>query len=123
MQTEIAIEDTRTLLEQWGRWARQGGYNGGAKSILGALCESGYRVSAPAIEITDDQALQIDCAVSALGADSFHHKVVLLYFVYGKSGESIGRILNMPRSTAYAQISCAVDAVHEILTIDRSSAA
>lgn len=115
MQTEIAQEDTRRLLEQWGRWSRSGGYNGGAKSILGALCESGYRVSAPAIEITDEMALRVDKAVCELDVDGLYHRVIILYFVIGKSGEKVAKILNIPRSSAYAAISSAVDEIHEIL--------
>lgn len=115
MQTEIAQEDTRRLLEQWGRWSRSGGYNGGCKSILAQYCESGYRISTPAIDITDEQALKVDKAVSALGTDSLYHKIALLHFVWGKSGDRIAKILRMPRSSAYSAINCTVDEVHEIL--------
>lgn len=115
MQTEIAIEDTRHMLEQWGRWARHGGYNGGCKSILAQYCESGYRISNPAIEITDEQALKVDKAVSSLGTDSLYHKIALLHFVLDKSGIKIAEILRMPRSSAYNAINCTVDAVHESL--------
>jgi hypothetical protein len=115
MQTEIAVEETRHMLEQWGRWARQGGYNGGCKSILAKYCESGYRISTPAIEITDEQALRVDKAVSALGTDSLYHKIALLHFVWGKSGDKIAKILHMPRSSTYSAISSTVDEVHESL--------
>lgn len=117
MQTEIAIEDTRHMLEQWGRWARSGGAGGSPYPIsaIGAMYNSGYRISTPAIEITDDQAMRVDRAVSALGANSINHKIALLHFVWGKSGIKIAKILRMPKSSVYHAITCTVDEVHSHL--------
>jgi hypothetical protein len=115
MQTEIAIADTESMLVQWGFWSRHPGVRGYAhQTNFRALYTMGGR-PAPASWITDDQAMLIDKAVTSLGAQSFHHKIILLHFIYGRSGGGIARILNMPRSSAYNAIRCAVDAVHEKL--------
>lgn len=120
------VPTVQDLLMEWGRWHHGSGIHLGypTEAAFHRMSRQG-RATVRAATITDDQAIGIDRAVSALRTRSegvdLRWQVLAMTYLYNLSQSAISRHLSLSRHTVrdlQAQAETWVDAYLDIVTSD-----
>lgn len=101
------IGETEGKLVQWGIWSRRDTESLGTKSVIGDLM--GHTGRSRSLNITDDEGMTIDAAVSRLNRrDGELGRTVVLAYVIGMPHRQIARVMNCSRASVAMRLKASI---------------